>query len=77
MSLPERFESYKGYVIRPFSIDLNGRWAVGAFIRSESSDNAERSFQEKGKFAASYDEALELGIAFGKFIVDTGAMSNP
>ena len=75
MPLPERFESYKGYLIRPFSMELNERWTVGAFIRSTVEGSAERSFQDKGKFAASHDEAIGLSIAFGKSVVDAGAMS--
>lgn len=72
MPLPTRFESYRGFVITPYSVGAeNGRWTIGAFIRVEvDSSAAEESCHDKGHFAASHDEAIKLGMAYGKKVID-------
>ena len=80
MPLPERFESYKGFTISPYSVAIGERWTIGAFIRGEGTATPERSVQDKEQFAKSNSEAIDLSIAFAKRIIDSGqinALVNP
>ena len=77
MSLPNRYESYKGFVITPFTVQTNdpihksAPWSVsGGFRPADSPSFDEESFNENGQFAATADEALEKAIAYAKRLID-------
>ena len=76
MPLPKRFESYRGFVIYPDPFEFEDyalgprKWVIAGYLHPESDPSAEERFQDRGKHAGSYDEAVEMAIAYGKRLVD-------
>lgn len=80
MPVPSRFETYRGFVITPHPAEIyepsrgHARWSIGGSIRREGDfDSAEEDFNDKGRFAASHDEAIEKSIAFAEQLIDARA----
>jgi hypothetical protein len=80
MLIPSRFETYRGFVITPQPVEIHepsgrhARWSIGGSIRREGdSESAEEDFHDKGRFAASHDEAIEKAIAFAEQLIDARA----
>lgn len=74
MPLPERFESHRGFVIRPHPVQSldTSMWTIGGFIHpeAEADQGQEESFHAAGKSAKSYEEAVNLAVQFGKQVID-------
>jgi hypothetical protein len=66
---------YQGFFITPhsFSQDKAGfdEWSVGVFLRTLHQDPGEnRYFRLRGIFAKSETDALQLGLRFGRYLID-------
>jgi hypothetical protein len=66
-----------GYVITPhsFPVKLQGNqpiaWSVGVFIREEQQTPAQNKYYgQKVTAGKTYEEALALGIQFGRLLID-------
>jgi hypothetical protein len=85
MPLPSRFESYKGFVIHPFSAEFDDgsgskaqkRWTIGGSFHPENDPSAEEPFRDRTRLAPSHDEAIDLALEYGKRLIDARVRRAP
>lgn len=76
MTTSDITEIYKDFVICPEPLEFEdaptniGKWTIGGFIYPKDQPNQEKSFLNKGVYAATLTEAVTLAISFAKNVID-------